>query len=89
MHSPIALTLPFMTPVGTAGAVNLLHNQLCGNQAHLSITVGHIINGSTANAHLSIDNLHQLVDGLMNCIYTLERQSRLNEGNGGGHGHAA
>lgn len=89
MRSPIALTLPFTTPVGTSGAVHLRHNEQCGNKAHLSITVGHIINGSSIDAHLSVDSLNQLVDGLMDCIYTLEHRSRLDQESGGGNGHAA
>lgn len=89
MRSPIEVTLPFLTPVGTPGAVHLAYGDQCGNKAHLSITVGHLINGSTADAHLTIDSLHQLVDGLVDCIYTLERRSRLEDGNGGGNGHAA
>ncbi|GEM_PF-1187741 len=89
MRSPTPLTLPFTTPVGTSGAVHLIHNEQCGDKARLSITVGYIINGSSIDANLSVDSLHQLVDGLMDCIYTLEHRSRLNQGSGGGNGHAA
>ncbi|MNU43061.1 hypothetical protein D3C71_318370 [compost metagenome] len=73
----IEVTLPYMGAVGTAGAVHLIHNRQCGDKAHLSISVGHAINGSSADAPLSIDSLHQLVDGLMDCIYALEHQARL------------
>lgn len=76
MRNPTALTLPFTTPVGTVGAVHLQHNDRCEGKPLLSITVGHVINGSSAYAHLSIETMHQLVDGLMDCIQTLERRER-------------
>lgn len=76
MRNPIEVTLPFVAAAGTPGAVCLVHNPLSGDKAHLSITVGHNINGSTADAHLSMSSLHQLVDGLMDCIYSLERKER-------------
>ncbi|MNL52748.1 hypothetical protein D3C87_1759470 [compost metagenome] len=87
MRNPIALTLPFTTPVGTVGAVHLQHNDRCEGKPRLSITVGHIINGSSADAHLSIETMHQLVDGLMDCICALERKERIHsvDTDGGGH----
>lgn len=84
MHKPISVTLPFRAPAGTSGAVHLQHNNQSGNKAFLSITVGHRINGSSIDAPLSVDNMRQLVDGLMDCIYRLERNERIKAG--GSHG---
>lgn len=80
MRNAIEVTLPFMAPVGTVGVVRLIHNRQCADKAHLSIDVGHIIKGSSAAAHLSVDRMRQLVDALMDCIQALERQARLNPG---------
>lgn len=77
MRKPISLTLPFMAAVGTSGAVHLRHDTQCGDKARLSITVGHRVTGSSVDAALSIDTMRQLVDGLMDCIYALERDERL------------
>ncbi|WP_454676455.1 hypothetical protein [Achromobacter marplatensis] len=80
MRKPISVTLPFRAPVGTSGAIHLQHNNQCGNKAYLSITVGHRINGSSIDAPLSIDSMRKLVDGLMDCIYKLERDERIKAG---------
>ncbi len=90
MRNPIALTLPFTTSMGTAGAVHLRHNDRCGDKAHLSITMGYALNGGVAYAHLPAGALRQLVDGLMDCIHALDRQARIagESSDGGGNGHA-
>jgi hypothetical protein len=77
MRNPICVTLPFMAAVGTSGAVQLRHDDQCGNKARLSITVGHRVSGSSIDAALSVDAMRQLVDGLMDCIYALERKARI------------
>lgn len=77
MRNPISVTLPFMAAVGTAGALHLRHDDQCGYKARLSITVGHRVNGSSIDASLSVDTMRQLVDGLMDCIYAVERKGRI------------
>ena len=91
MRRPIAITLPFHSPAGTIGAVHLSCDQLRDDRARLSITKGRIITGSSADAHLSIDSMRQLVDGLMDCINGLEYRARHSGENsdGGRNGHAA
>jgi len=77
MRNPISVTLPFTAAVGSAGAVHLRHDGQCGDMARLSITVGHRVSGSSIDAALSVDTMRQLVDGLMDCIYALERNGRI------------
>lgn len=90
MRNAIALTVPFQTAVGTAGAVHLQHDGRFGGKAHLSIAMGYVLHGGVACAHLPVDGLRQLVDGLMDCIHTLERNARIagENSDGGMHGHA-
>jgi hypothetical protein len=77
MRNPICVTLPFTAAVGTSGAVHLRHDDQCGDKARLSITVGHRVSGSSIDAALSVNTMRQLVDGLMDCIYALERKGRI------------
>lgn len=77
MPKIVNITLPFRAPVGSTGAVHLQHNSQCGAKAHLSVTVGHRVSGSSVDAFLSVDHMRQLVDGLMDCIYAIERNGRI------------
>ncbi|WP_447988305.1 hypothetical protein [Achromobacter spanius] len=77
MRNAISVTLPFTAAVGTAGALHLSHDDQCGDKARLSITVGHRVNGSSIDASLSVETMRQLVDGLLDAIYALERKGRI------------
>lgn len=77
MRSPISIAIPFVAPAGTNGAVTLRHDAQCGDKARLTIDMGHRVSGSSVDAALSVDTMRQLVDGLMDCIYALERKGRI------------
>ncbi|MFG0230531.1 hypothetical protein [Achromobacter sp. 413638] len=79
MRSPINVVVPITTPVGTLGTVQLVMNGDKGDTALLRVDVGHIITGNTAAVSLNTDGMRQLVDGLMDCIFALERRARINE----------
>lgn len=81
MREPISVTVPFVAPVGTSGSVTLRHDSLCGDKAHLAIDMGRPISGVRAAAPLTIEGMRQLVDGLMDCIYAVERNERLDTDN--------
>ena len=78
MRKPVNITLPFTAAVGTSGSIQLLHDGQSGDMPHLSIDVGHPISGSRAGASLTVEHMRQLVDGLMDCIYAVERKGRIN-----------
>jgi len=71
------IVVPFTASLGTAGELHLRHSDDFGDKAHLSIDVGHPLNGSKAGAPLSVGSMHQLTDGLMDCIQAIERNIRL------------
>lgn len=73
----IEVVLPFTAAIGTAGELHLRHSDNFSDEAHLTIDVGHPLNGSKASASLSVDSMHQLTDGLMDCIHAIERNIRL------------
>ena len=73
----IEIVVPFTASLGTAGELHLRHSDDFGDKAHLSIDVGHPLNGSKAGAPLSVGSMHQLTDGLMDCIQAIERNIRL------------
>lgn len=73
----IEVVLPFTAAIGTTGELHLRHSEDFGDKAQLSIDVGHPLNGSKAGASLSVDSMHQLTDGLMDCIYAIERNIRI------------
>ncbi|MFF7398848.1 hypothetical protein ACFZAI_20505 [Achromobacter sp. NPDC008082] len=73
----IEIVVPFTASFGTAGELHLRHSGGFGDKAHLSIDVGHPLNGSNAGAPLSVGSMHQLTDGLMDCIHAIERNTRL------------
>ncbi|WP_454703414.1 hypothetical protein [Achromobacter pestifer] len=77
MRKPISITVPFVAPAGTSGSVTLRHDDRCGDKAHLAIDMGHQINAGAACAPLTLDGMRQLVDGLMESIYALERKGRI------------
>lgn len=77
MRNPINVTIPFVAPAGTSGSVTLRHDARCGDKAHLAVDVGHQGNGGKVSAQLTLDDMRQLVDGLMDCIDVLERKDRL------------
>ncbi len=78
MRKPVNITLPFIAPVGTSGSIQLLHDGQSGDMPHLFIDMGHPISWSRAGASLTVDNMRQLVDGLMDCIHAVERKRRIN-----------
>lgn len=77
MRNPITVTIPFVAPVGTSGSVTLRYDDRCGDKAHLAIDMGRPISGVRAAAPLTLDGMRQLVDGLMDCVYALERNARI------------
>jgi hypothetical protein len=77
MSKPVAITIPFVAPVGTSGSVTLLHDCQCGDKARLAIDMGHRVNGTTAGALLTVDGMRRLVDGLLDTIDALERTERI------------
>lgn len=77
MSKPIAITIPFVAPVGTSGSVTLLHDSQCGDKVRLAIDMGHRVNGTTAGALLTVDGMRRLVDGLLDTIDALERTERI------------
>lgn len=77
MRRPSSISVPFVAPTGTSGSVTLLHDDRCGDKAHLAIDMGRPISGVRAVAPLTLDGMRQLVDGLMDCIQTIERKQRI------------
>jgi len=73
----IEVVLPFTAAIGTAGELHLRQSDDFSDEAHLTIDVGHPLNGSKASASLSVGSMHQLTDGLMDCIHAIERNLRL------------
>lgn len=69
--------MPFTASLGTPGEVLLHHSDNFGDKAHISIDVGHPLNGSKAGASLSDGSMHQLTNGLIDCIYAIERNIRI------------
>lgn len=78
MRNPVNVTIPFVAPAGTSGSVTLRHDDRCGDKAHLAIDMGRPISGVKASAPLTLNDMHQLVDGLMDCIHAIEHKGRLN-----------
>lgn len=81
MRKPVSVTISFVAPAGSNGSVTLRHDAQCGDKARLAIDMGHRASGNTASAPLTVDSIRQLVDGLMDCIYALERKGRFDAGN--------
>lgn len=81
MSKAIDLTLTFRAPVGTLGHVRLLLDAGCRSRAHLSIDMGYTISGTEASASLGCNDMHRLVDALLDCIYAIERAERLHSEN--------
>jgi len=77
VRSLIEIVVPFTASLGTAGELHLRYSDDFGDKAHLSIDVGHSLHGSKAGAPLSVGSMHQLTDGLMDCIHAIERNIRL------------
>lgn len=77
MRNPINVTIPFVAPAGSSGAVTLRHDAECGDKARLAIDMGHQVGGNAAGALLTVAGMRQLVDGLMDCIYAVERGGRI------------
>lgn len=77
VRSLIEIVVPFTACLGTAGELHLRHSDDFGDKAHLSVDVGHSLRGSKAGAPLSVGSMHQLTDGLMDCIHAIERNIRL------------
>lgn len=77
MSKPVAITIPFVAPAGTSGSVTLRYDDRCGDKAHLAIDMGRPISDVRAAAPLTLDGMRQLVDGLMDCVYALERKARV------------
>ena len=77
MNKRIDVEIPFRAPVGLAGVLRLQHECGEGKTALLSIDGCAMPGVSTASASLTTADMHQLVDGLMDAIQTIERQERL------------
>ncbi|WP_424626401.1 hypothetical protein [Achromobacter marplatensis] len=77
VRSLIEIVVPFTASLGTAGELHLRHSDDFGDKAHLSIDVGHPLNGSRASASLSVGSMPQLTDGLMDFTHAIERNIRL------------
>ncbi|MNU01004.1 hypothetical protein D3C72_2442720 [compost metagenome] len=56
--------------------MTLRHDGRCGDKAHLAIDMSRPISGIRAVAPLNLEGMRQLVDGLMDCIYAIERRAR-------------
>lgn len=76
MNKLIELDIPFRAPVGLAGVLRLQHQCGEGKTALLSIDGCGMPGARTASASLTAADMHQLVDGLMDAIYAIERQER-------------
>lgn len=77
VRSLIEIVVPFTASLGTAGELHLRHSDDFSHEAYLTIDVGHSLHGSKAGAPLSVGSMHQLTDGLMDCIHAIERNIRL------------
>lgn len=77
MRNPITVTIPFVARAGKCGAVSLIHDRKCDHKAHLSIDVATPTATPKACAPLTVRQMQQLVDGLMDCIQAIERNIRL------------
>lgn len=75
MNKRIHVELPFIAPVGLPGVLRLQHE--CGNTALLSMEFGGVRGAPIGSASLTTTDMHQLVDGLMDSIYAIERKERL------------
>lgn len=69
--------MPFISSIGTPGKVHLTCAGGYEGKAHLSVDPGHSVGESKAGAPLTVDGMRQLVDGLMDCIYAVERDGRI------------
>jgi hypothetical protein len=77
MRNPITVTVPFVAPAGKCGAVSLIHDRKRDHMAHLSIAVATHAATPMACAPLTVRQMQQLVDGLVDCIQAIERNIRL------------
>lgn len=77
MHKPVSVTIPFVSPAGTSGVITLQHDGRCGDKAHLAIGMGCPISGVKAAAPLALNDMRELVNGLMDSIQAIERNIRL------------
>lgn len=57
-RNSIEVVLPFTASLGTKGELLLRHSDNFGDKAHLSIDVGHPLNGSKAGASLPVNSMH-------------------------------
>lgn len=75
----IVVKVPYLSPIGSESAIQLLYRGGAEGKAHLSLNVaGHPLRKSEAGASLTVDGMRCLVDGLMDCIQAIERNRRIN-----------
>lgn len=79
MRRPIKISVPFIAPAGSHGTAHLILDDSAVDTALLRIDVGHALNGSIASAPLNVSGMRKLVDGLMDCIFALERDARASQ----------
>jgi len=77
VRNRVEITVPFISSIGMRGEVRLAYAGGRERKAHLSVDVGHPVEGGKAGAPLTVDGMRVLVDGLMDCIYAVERDGRI------------
>lgn len=77
VRNRIEIKVPFISSIGMRGEVRLVYAGGPEGKAHLSVDAGHPVDGGKAGAPLTVDGMRVLVDGLMDCIYAVERGGRI------------
>ncbi|WP_063588599.1 hypothetical protein [Achromobacter ruhlandii] len=77
MTKPIDVRLEFTAPAGIAGVLRLQHDGGQSKTALLSMDRAGSLDYPTGSASLTVADMRDLVDGLMDAIHVIERQVRL------------
>lgn len=78
MKTSVDIELPFISPVGMPGVLRLQHDCGIEKTALLSMECRGMPRGEGGSVPLTAADMRQLVDGLMDAIYAIERQERTN-----------
>ena len=77
MTAAITIKIPFVSPAGTPGVLQLLQDSPASRKAFFSIDMGCLGDIHPACASLTIADMRRLVDAMMDVIQAIERHERL------------
>ncbi|MNL27974.1 hypothetical protein D3C87_1496000 [compost metagenome] len=80
MNQHIDVNIAFTAPTGIPGVVRLQHEGATSTTALLSMERAGNLGGPPGSASLTTADMRRLVDGLMDAVNAIERQSRLSGG---------